>query len=145
MKVEIVSAMVKAMKATDKAMQRAIKEHYALMASYASKKEAYEDVIRQNVCLITDLNEIVGNSPYDLIALDHDRKVVDIPDYERNIVTDADGVGRLEVIDNGVHVYYDDAHESYYVTTSDRYGACTVRLDILGFYNPDNPLNEGEE
>lgn len=143
---EIVSAMIKAINATDNAMHRAIKEHDALMASYTSKKEAYEDVIRQNVCLITDLNEIVGNSPYDLIALDHDRKVVDIPDYERNIVTDADGVGRMEVIDNGVRVYYDDTYKSYYVTTSDRYdGAHTARLDILGFYNPDNPLNEGEE
>lgn len=143
---EIVSAMIKAINATDNAMRRAIKEHDALMASYASKKEAYEDVIRQNVCLITDLNEIVGNSPYDLIALDHDRRVVDIPDYERNIVTDADGVGRMEVIDNGVRVYYDDTYKSYYVTTSDRYGgARTARLDILGFYNPDNPLNEGEE
>lgn len=142
---EIVNAMVKAIKATDKAMARAIKEHDALMVSYASKKEAYEDVIRQNVCLITDLNEIVGNSPYDLIALNHDRQVVDIPDYERNIVTDADGVGRMEVIDGGVRVYYDDTYKAYYVTTSDGYdGTYTERLDILGFYNPDNPLNEGE-
>jgi hypothetical protein len=140
---EIVNAMVKAIKATDKAMARAIKEHDALMVSYASKKEAYEDVIRQNVCLITDLNEIVGNSPYDLIALNHDRQVVDIPDYERNIVTDADGVGRMEVIDGGVRVYYDDKHNAYYRTTNDRYGGkYTERLDISGFYNPDNPLNE---
>lgn len=37
MKECIVSAMVKALKATDNAMHRAIKEHDALMASYASR------------------------------------------------------------------------------------------------------------
>ena len=140
---EIINAMLKSIKAVDASIAYETERYDALMSSYASKKEAYEDVIRQNVCLITDLNKVVGNSPYGLIALDHDRRVVDIPDYERNIVTDADGVGRMEIVDGGVRVYYDDTYKEYYRTTNDRYdGKYTERLDILGFYNPDNPLNE---